>query len=473
MIDRRTELADLLMEVRGTKNQADFQRELEGLIGLDEGKLGAKYVSLVETGVRKKLSPEFLQALEIKTGRPRAELIGMNQRSSAKVERRQTRTARIVSGHTTFASGLIGAALKGISQLEVATCAERVERAPKNWQPSVENARWIAFRDGGIAPMKDENFLKEIGDHKNTYYFSANDAIDALDAGWADLAAIPSALIEGRRNYVRLLRLVASDVACTLICGKQLAQLLLPDTETHSAIERGWQKEREIPVFDLTTKDLGDAIRRGIASSGASFRIGAEPRTIAEVVLEEAIGFASSANALEPTDILVPIASHNAATIDAKTMDSMRSLPMEAGEQELDGLLIWDPHASWIVEKMKKQDAAAHALISVSRSPNAATHRPRRFEFDLVTTAAKSASPELLRAARDWMFKIWDTSEELSLIKPTRHHGIVNALTSYFELGDNILDATTIKRASRVLGAVGYDVALKMEAFAMFESIPE
>ena len=494
MIVQRTELADLMIEVRGIKNQTDFQHELEALAGLSDDALGSKYVSLVETGVRKKLSPEFLRAMELKTGKPQAELEAMNRRFSGKADRRAGRTVRIVAGHTAYAAGLIGAALKGTSGVDLATCAEQRDSQLTNWQPNAENARWISFREGGISPLKDEKFLAEVADERRTRYFSANDALDALDAGWADVAAIPSALVEGRRSYLRLLRLVASDAACMLICGGRLAKVLLPEATRpenggdRSEVDKGWEKPNDIPVFDMTTRDFArritDLLRRNESvksksSSGSAvesiYRIGAEPRTIAEVVLDETAGLACSSRyyvKVSASDILVPIASHNAATFDSTSLDALRLKAAAKDEPELDGVLIWEPHASWIIERLKERGAAPHALISLSRSADEVTHRPRRFEFDLVTNAANSTDTDLLRAVRDLMFRIWDVSEELSMFRPTMYHGLVNALATYFKLGEP-LDSATTRRSSRVLGAVAYDVGPKLEAMPLFESVAD
>ncbi len=476
MNSQRTALSDFLSLTRGQTNQTAFQNELEVLVGLDSGGLGAKYISLVETGRLKSLSDEFIRAMEIKTKRSREELLAMHSRPSSSLEKRPDRTIRIVSGHTASAAALIGSALKGLPRVKLATCAEKPRGAPETWAPNGESARWIGWREGDTWPLDDNDFLSQVVSVGGTYYFSAKDALRALDAGWADVVAVPTALVDGRhRTYLRLARLVASDAACIMICKGELAVKMVPDAD-EDHIRKCWSEEGKFAVYDVSTRDLGGVVRKlleegngGKSSKKAAksaYRFGAELGTIGDVVANEAVSFSivNREGHSSPGIVKVPVSSHDAASFAGGSLGEL----CKGAPEELDGVLMWDPHASWIIEKLReKNPGQPYALISISRTPDPATHRPRRFEFDLVTRLSHTEDEDLLAEVRELLFRIWETSDDLAAYSSQAYMPAVNGLARYFNLGEPGLPVTA-ERCVRVFCSVAYDVAPKMEAMRFF-----
>lgn len=476
MIVQRTELADLLIELRGNKTQPDFQRELELQAGLPEGALGSKYVSLVETGARKRLSPEFLKALEIKTLKPAAELEAMNRRLSSRTsDKRPGRSVRVVSGHTAFAAGLIGACLRGIPNVDLATCCEKPNKSAVRWKPTPENSNWLVCREGGIDPHEDDELIEKIANANETYYFSANDALDALDSGWADIVAVPSALVENRlASCKKLGRLVSSHSACALITQNScmIGQLLESSADT-GLVDDLWRKG-EVATFEMSTRELANSLRemnhRISPDKKMTFKFGAEFRTIGEVVGSEISALvrqepplgsllrnSSSNEFILPEIEIVPNRSDDAATFSASSLETQ-------------GELVWEPHATWILDALRRNNSSPHALIYLSRRADEITGRSRSFEFDLVTTVEKTKDLELVRSARRILSRTWEVSEELSSYNPSMHSFIVHSLARYFRLTEEN-DRLTRERCARVLGRIEYDVSLKMEAMPLFESV--
>ena len=465
MSQPKTELSEFLQKLRGASTQTEFQDELNELVSTGKP-LPANYVSLVERGARQTLLPKFLEALEKRSGRSGADLEAMNRQISAisRAALNATPHLDIVTGHTAWASALIGAAFSPASEnaqnLRLATCSKRPPLTGKvgtTFQPDGDNARFIEI--GGLS-VKDFDSLESVADPSKSYHFTAADARDALDAGWADVIAVPSALI-GReeREYRSIARLVASASACVMLTRETLGKRLLRE-DGWSRVASEWPAIAE--TWDINSRMAATKIKQ----QGKVARIGAEPRTIAQFQISEMCRFAG----LKTAQVFVPIDIRSAGNPALKSIDDLR----ESKEApSLDAVLLWMPQAAWVLDSIAKNPRGeAHALISLGHCPDGKDHPTPLFEFNLVTTRDKAQNREAMLAVKELIHRIAKVSGQIATFRDDSPSPLVDALAIYFGVANRTMlrrdPLAAMERAMRVIGPVGYDVSLPPESLDLF-----
>jgi hypothetical protein len=375
------------------------------------------------------------------------------------------RTVNIVSGHTAWAAGLIGAVLQGVPGVRLATCAKKDPNSATTGTAlnlNENTARWIEFREGSIPPMKDPKLLSLISDPEHSYSFNARDALDALDSGWADVAAVPVGLVQRQPSYVRLARLVASESSCVLVCGERFGRRLLGhgrDQKAWKSVVAVWPKLPD-KTWDFTTHTVANKM-----VGKDAVRIGAEHATIGQLQVSEICQFLGQ-EGITARDVLVEIDSRKAFDATLKSLDDLR---LSSGAPRLDAVVLWEPHATWLMRTLGANDKARpHAYISLRRSPDGKHHRTPMFEFDLVIRADKRTDANIIRRVKDLLLRVATVSEDLPQFRDDAPSRFAEPLAHYFGIGQSIIPSEAAEERMRVIGPVGYDVSIPTNAMHIF-----
>lgn len=396
--------------------------------------------------------------------------------------------------------------LQDISTLSKAAFIEG--NVSKGLRPaSVGEAVWVAPKPGGRPPLEDEALFADVETALRISPLSAGDALAWLKQGWADVAAVPRALFNEDKSLLRVGQLVDSSAGCTLLCTKELGQCLIGNDDWKSVCLTWGTKSTRVRRFDRTTHDLGRAIGElRSRHPGKHIGIGAERGTVAQRFLEEACEDAREREECEASRIQVNVQSRlfHIATFEgirdfigrvqngnggqtvqqtpapAPASTSRRSMPREstkesgrqAGSQEtrpgapreLLGLITWEPHATWLLNRSREASEDPLAAISLRRSPDPTKHCPRHLEFDLVIQNSRANDAALVRHISHLLTQVWQVSEELARLKPGALHDLIEPLARYYgvnQAGDISLTSSIMMD---LLGPVRFDVAPAMES---------
>ncbi len=470
MISPETQLAKFIRAYRSERghSQGDFQKALDRHLGREP--LPKNYVSLVERGARARLLDRFLAALEKETGKARTELDEMNRLSvvvGASSPTADDALLDIVTGHTAWASALIAAALSPAGDdgpnFKLATCAKRGQSDGEGARPELteSSVNWI---EAGTVPRRDLAAIEKLVSPGDTYFFTAPDALEALADGWADLIAVPHVLKGPPDEHVRVGRLVLSASACVMICKATFAKRLL-EPRIWENVASEWPKVNGI--WDITARELAEQLR----GEGGQVRIGAESMTIAQYQIAELCRPFGGLGGINPDDVFVQIDMNKAASTTLSSIDDLRDI----GESKsLDAVLMWMPHAAWVLNALAKNGAQdqAHAIVALGHCPGAGNYSVPIFEFDLITTPTKSKDKRVMASVRTVLARAAKASDQISSFLSGTPGLLMHQLAVYFGVATQSSLRSrpneSLRKVHQVVGPVGYDVSIPPDSLDLF-----
>lgn len=323
------------------------------------------YLSKVETGKLKTPSDGFLAALSTLLKMEESDLRALCKKSSsseasAELSSRVTsrRSFRLAFGHSLWGAPILDAAQDGrLPMFLVASYATR--ESPS----SVVQPVWIGADAEPVdtAPNADHVAL------------SAADVVSMVRKGDVDLGAIPGN-IAPEPDFIRLATIVDSAAGCVLMCDgtwwDQHFKEAPPLWNTTDAEQTPGGSTRPSVI---STNELAHYLCAS-KSVGRLVRIGVEENTVGVTFLEDAC---RPRRNLRMSDVAWYLRTRDLATLP---FTALKKRCHEEQDSDLIGVIVWEPHATWMNLRDKEADLRR---IVLQLSPDE-LHRPRHYSYELV-----------------------------------------------------------------------------------------